>query len=353
MPLSLSLSLSRSDCATASTTSACIADSENFHHHHYGECMTHSGPGFCQHIGLSDADAALEFALGPTAGLIWACGLLASGQSSTMTTTYAGQFVNEGFGEVCSLSLSSSLSNSPFLQFHIPLYQRISLCRLVALVPAVIAATLEATHPSSMDDATQVGNIIGSICVPFTIIPMLKFCNSTRLMGVRPSRPPHSSPSVLRSTRSAGCSRLSSRCLPRFSSSSTAASSSSTSSRSRTPSPLPLCSPYHSLLPLPHRHVPVLASTLLGLLTAMLYIFLNYLLIHEEVDLLLLWLFKRAEAFCLCPWTILQLGAEGPESLLDSSASRSSHNLLSSPPNSPGGESVEKGEHSWVELSRA
>jgi Mn2+/Fe2+ NRAMP family transporter len=39
-----------------------------------------------------------------------------------------------------------------------------------------------------MDDATQVGNIIGSICVPFTIVPMLKFCNSTRLMGV--SHPP-------------------------------------------------------------------------------------------------------------------------------------------------------------------
>jgi hypothetical protein len=112
---SLLPNLCHSDCATASTTSACIADSENFHHHHYGECTTKdSGVGYCQHIGLSDADAALEFALGPTAGLIWACGLLASGQSSTMTITYAGQFVNEGFGEVHTLSFSLS-DSTPLL----------------------------------------------------------------------------------------------------------------------------------------------------------------------------------------------------------------------------------------------
>ncbi|CAN0206761.1 unnamed protein product, partial [Ectocarpus fasciculatus] len=123
--------------------------------------------GFCQHIGLSDADAPLRASLGPTAGLIWALGLLASGQSSTMTITYAGQFINEGFGN-----------------FHLPLYQRISICRLVALIPAVLAALFEATHPSSMDDATQIGNIIASICVPFSILPMLKFCVSSRLMGI-------------------------------------------------------------------------------------------------------------------------------------------------------------------------
>lgn len=34
---------------------------------------------------------------GPVALYIWAVGLLAAGQSSTMTGTYAGQFVMEGF----------------------------------------------------------------------------------------------------------------------------------------------------------------------------------------------------------------------------------------------------------------
>lgn len=82
-----------------------------------------NGPGYCQHIGLSDADAALEFALGPTAGLIWACGLLASGQSSTMTITYAGQFVNEGFGEVSWMLIPFI----PFLVSHPALSKNFSL----------------------------------------------------------------------------------------------------------------------------------------------------------------------------------------------------------------------------------
>ena len=55
-------------------------------------CDTDSGSdGTCQKIGLSDAGSALAGALG----------LLASGQSSTMTITYAGQFVLDGFFEVC------------------------------------------------------------------------------------------------------------------------------------------------------------------------------------------------------------------------------------------------------------
>jgi hypothetical protein len=134
------LSLSLSDCATASTTSACIADSENFHHHHYGECTTQdSAVGYCQHIGLSDADAALEFALGPTAGLIWACGLLASGQSSTMTITYAGQFVNEGFGEVRSLIPSLPLLES-FLTLAVVSHPAL---------PTNFSLSTRGSHPSS------------------------------------------------------------------------------------------------------------------------------------------------------------------------------------------------------------
>ena len=64
-------------------------------------CDTDSGSdGTCQKIGLSDAGSALAGALGPTASVVWALGLLASGQSSTMTITYAGQFVLDGFFEV-------------------------------------------------------------------------------------------------------------------------------------------------------------------------------------------------------------------------------------------------------------
>lgn len=67
----------------------------------FTQCGTASGAfGVCQKIGLSDAGSALAGTLGPTASIVWAMGLLASGQSSTMTITYAGQFVLDGFFEV-------------------------------------------------------------------------------------------------------------------------------------------------------------------------------------------------------------------------------------------------------------
>jgi len=155
------------DCAAASTVSACL-DSYTIKETHdvYGNCTLSGQAGQCQQIGLRDADNALRMVLGSTASLIWAIGLLASGQSSTMTLTYAGQFITEGFGG-----------------FMLPVHYRVLICRSVSIVPALIAALLEATHPTIMDELTQWGNIISSCCVPFAVLPMLKFCSSPKLMG--------------------------------------------------------------------------------------------------------------------------------------------------------------------------
>jgi len=46
-------------------------------------------------IDLHSAGIFLENCYGKVAGTIWALGLLAAGQSSTMTGTYSGQFVME------------------------------------------------------------------------------------------------------------------------------------------------------------------------------------------------------------------------------------------------------------------
>lgn len=48
-------------------------------------------------LDLLSASNALQETFGTSAKYIWAIGLLAAGQSSTMTGTYAGQFVMEGF----------------------------------------------------------------------------------------------------------------------------------------------------------------------------------------------------------------------------------------------------------------
>lgn len=50
-----------------------------------------------QDIGLENAGVYLGNTYGPVMVYIWALGLLAAGQSSTMTGTYTGQFVMEGY----------------------------------------------------------------------------------------------------------------------------------------------------------------------------------------------------------------------------------------------------------------
>ena len=76
-------------------------------------------------LDLLSASYALEGYFGASAKYIWAIGLLAAGQSSTMTGTYAGQFVMEGF-----------------LNFSIPIYQRVLLTRAIAIVPAIMVTVL-------------------------------------------------------------------------------------------------------------------------------------------------------------------------------------------------------------------
>lgn len=69
-------------------------------------------------------------------------------------------------------------------QIKLPLYWRVLFCRSVALVPALLAALGSAAQPSLLDATTEWGNIVASICVPFSVIPMLKFTASRALMGV-------------------------------------------------------------------------------------------------------------------------------------------------------------------------
>lgn len=95
------------DCVVVGTRAACMEAEVDSHEYLESSgliaCDTDSGStGVCQKIGLSDAGSALAGALGSTASIVWALGLLASGQSSTMTITYAGQFVLDGFFEVQS-----------------------------------------------------------------------------------------------------------------------------------------------------------------------------------------------------------------------------------------------------------
>ncbi|VDK47634.1 unnamed protein product [Cylicostephanus goldi] len=69
----------------------------------------------------------LRLRIGCTFGVIalyvWAVGILAAGQSSTMTGTYAGQFAMEGF-----------------IQIRLPQWKRVLLTRSIAMGPTLLVA---------------------------------------------------------------------------------------------------------------------------------------------------------------------------------------------------------------------
>ncbi|CAI8031435.1 Natural resistance-associated macrophage protein 2 [Geodia barretti] len=94
---------------------------------------------------------------------IWAIGLLAAGQSSTMTGTYAGQFVMEGF-----------------LNLHWARWKRVLLTRSVAMVPCVIIAIVAV---NSLDYLDEYINVEQSMLLPFSLIPLLHATSSKTVMG--------------------------------------------------------------------------------------------------------------------------------------------------------------------------
>ncbi|XP_044540397.1 natural resistance-associated macrophage protein 2-like, partial [Gracilinanus agilis] len=77
---------------------------------------------------------------GPAALYIWAVGILAAGQSSTMTGTYSGQFVMEGF-----------------LNLRWSRFARVILTRSIAIVPTLLVSAFhDVEHLTGMNDFLNV-----------------------------------------------------------------------------------------------------------------------------------------------------------------------------------------------------
>ena len=101
---------------------------------------------------------------GAAAYYIWAIGILAAGQSSTMTGTYSGQFVMEGF-----LDLRWSRT------------KRILLTRSIAICPTLLIAIFsDINHLTNLNDLL---NVLQSLQLPFALIPVLHFASMHSLMG--------------------------------------------------------------------------------------------------------------------------------------------------------------------------
>ncbi|XP_042030454.1 metal transporter Nramp3-like [Salvia splendens] len=120
-------------------------------------------------IGLVNAGQYLEERYG--GGLvpilyIWAIGLLAAGQSSTITGTYAGQFIMGGF-----------------LNLRLKKWMRALITRSCAIIPTLIVALVFDTSDASLDILNEWLNVLQSVQIPFALIPLLCLVSKEEVMG--------------------------------------------------------------------------------------------------------------------------------------------------------------------------
>jgi manganese transport protein len=103
--------------------------------------------------------------LGATiASTLFAIALLASGQSSTITGTLAGQVVMEGF-----------------MHWRIKPWVRRLITRSLAIVPAVLIIGLRGD--SSITDLLTLSQVVLALQLPFAMFPLLHFTSSRKRMG--------------------------------------------------------------------------------------------------------------------------------------------------------------------------
>jgi len=115
---------------------------------------------------INDAHRLLSPVLGDVwASTLFAIALLASGQSSTITGTMAGQIVMEGF-----------------LNLRLQPWVRRLITRSVAIIPAVIVAILYGER--GVGSLLVLSQVILSLQLSFAVVPLVIFTSSKKKMGV-------------------------------------------------------------------------------------------------------------------------------------------------------------------------
>jgi manganese transport protein len=103
--------------------------------------------------------------LGTTlASTLFAVALLASGQSSTITGTLAGQVVMEGF-----------------MHWRIRPWLRRMITRTLAIIPAVLVIGIRGS--GSVNDLLVLSQVVLALQLPFAMFPLLHFTSSKKRMG--------------------------------------------------------------------------------------------------------------------------------------------------------------------------
>ena len=112
---------------------------------------------------LEDAHRLLGPYLGGFSSTLFAVALLASGQSSTLTGTLAGQIVMEGFTDLRV----------------VPWVRRL-VTRLLAIVPAMLIVV---AYGADVNRPLVLSQVVLSMQLPFAVVPLVLFTSDRRLMG--------------------------------------------------------------------------------------------------------------------------------------------------------------------------
>ncbi|CAK9157455.1 unnamed protein product [Ilex paraguariensis] len=118
----------------------------------------------CKDLDLNKASFLLRNVLGRWSSKLFAIALLASGQSSTITGTYAGQYVMQGF-----------------LDLRMKPWVRNFLTRCLAIVPSLIVALIGGS--AGAGELIIISQMILAFELPFALVPLLKFTSSKNKMG--------------------------------------------------------------------------------------------------------------------------------------------------------------------------
>jgi manganese transport protein len=104
----------------------------------------------------------------PVLSTLFAVALLSSGQNSTITGTLTGQVVMEGF-----------------IHLKIPAWARRLVTRGLSVIPVLICVLYFGNNETALDNLMIYSQVFLSVALPFTIIPLVYFTSSEKIMGPR------------------------------------------------------------------------------------------------------------------------------------------------------------------------
>lgn len=140
-------------------------------------------------VDLYQSGIFLGCAFGVMAMYIWAIGILAAGQSSTMAGTYAGityflfLFLSQ-FDKIEKpffLKIEGQFAMEGFLNLQWKRWKRVFFTRMIAIVPTFCVAYF--SQIQDLNGMNDLLNVVMSLQLPFALIPTIAFTSSAVIMG--------------------------------------------------------------------------------------------------------------------------------------------------------------------------